>query len=166
MEVSKYIAANMMNEVERNKKASSQLSVNDFLKIMAAEIQNQSPMSDGDGGGSKTDYISQLAQFTTLEELSGIAESIGALTMISQQQYAFGLMGKEVTVNGEDRVDGVVDKVKFENGFAIIEVGGKDYLLSQISEVRNPVVEDIDPDMEYRDYDEVEYRDVEVEDEL
>lgn len=138
MEVNNYLAGSKINEVDKNQKSNkSQLSVDDFLKIMAAEIQNQSPVGGEGGGGSKTDYISQLAQFTTLEELSGISESIGALTIMNQQQYAFSLMGKEVTVNGEDRVDGIVNKVKFQNGFAIVEVKGVDYHLSQISEVRN-----------------------------
>lgn len=137
MEVSKYLIGSKVNETNSSKEGNSQLSVNDFLKIMAAELQNQSPMGADGGGGSKTDYISQLAQFTTLEELSSISESIGALTIMNQQQYAFNLIGKEVTANGEDTINGIVDKVKFQNGFAIVEVAGQDYHLSQISEVRN-----------------------------
>lgn len=140
MEINNNIAATGQGSTDNTKRGSSQLSVDDFLRIMAAEIQNQSPMGDEGGGGSKADYITQLAQFTTLEELSSISESIGALTIMNQQQYAFNLIGKEVSVMGEDLVNGRVDKVKFQNGFAIVEVEGVDYRLSQISEVRNPEV--------------------------
>ena len=140
MEINNNIASIGQATVDGKNKSSSQLSVDDFLRIMAAEIQNQSPMSDEGGGGSKTDYITQLAQFTTLEELSSISESIGALTIMNQQQYAFSLIGKEVTLLGENLVNGTIDKVKFQDGFAIVEVEGVDYNLSQISEVRNSEV--------------------------
>lgn len=151
MDISNYLAGSKIKEASNSKKAlnndsnngkNNQLSVDDFLKIMAAEIQNQSPVGADGGGGSKTDYISQLAQFTTLEELSSISESIGALTMMTQQQHAFNLIGKEVTVHGEEEINGLVDKVKFQNGFAIVEVEGKDYHLSQISEVRKEGIKD------------------------
>lgn len=120
-----------------DKKDNASLDVDDFLRIMAAEISNQNPFGS-EGGGSNTDYISQLAQFTTLEQLSSITESISLLTIMGQQQYSFSLMGKEVTLQGEEgQVTGIVDKVKFQNGFAILEVNGQDYGLGQLIEVSN-----------------------------
>lgn len=120
------------------------LNIEDFLQIMAAEIKNQNPMSS-DGGGSKTDYISQLAQFTTLDQLTSITDSLSYLNIMSQQQYAFTLIGKEVKINtgevGEDgkaiTIDGTVDKVKFNNGIITIEVNGENYYLGSIIEVGN-----------------------------
>ena len=114
----------------------SGLSVDDFLKIMAAEMQNQSPMGDDGGGGSKTDYISQLAQFTSLELMTDVVENLNYVNIMSQQQYAFTLIGKDVSlrVDGQDIV-GSVEKVKFKDGFPTITVGGKDYELGNVMEV-------------------------------
>lgn len=121
----------------------SGLSVDDFLKIMAAEMQNQSPMGGSEGGGgSKTDYISQLAQFTSLEQMGDIVENLNYLNVMSQQQYAFSLIGKDVSLRvpneqGTEMVDliGSVQKVKFKDGTPMVTVSGKDYQLGSIMEV-------------------------------
>lgn len=123
----------VQNKGDENKKKSD-LSVNDFLQIMAAEISNQSIM--GGEGGSKTDYISQLAQFTILEQMNDMAENISTLNFMGHQQYAFGLIGKEVTLaDGEENITGIVEKVKLYNGIAIIQVNGEDYYLGSVKEV-------------------------------
>lgn len=132
------IGRNTSNEVKDKKNS---LSVDDFLKIMAAEIKNQSPMG-GDGGGSKTDYISQLAQFTSLEQLTKLSDNISILTLMGQQQYSFSLIGKEVTVlDDEGPIKGVVDKVKFQDGIALIQVNNNYYYLGSVIEVGKREVE-------------------------
>ena len=120
----------------------SGLSVDDFLKIMAAEMQNQSPMGDsgGGGGGSKTDYVSQLAQFTSLELMSDVVEGLNYVNVMSQQQHAFSLIGKEVSLKipeiDEDgkfktdkdgkiimkTIEGTVEKIRFKNGLPLASV--------------------------------------------
>ena len=109
-----------------------QLSVQDFLQIMAAEMKNQNPMGSESGGGSKTDYITQLAQFTTLEQMNNMAEGINQLNMLSQT----ALIGKQVTVHGEAQdVSGIVEKVKFFNAQVYLQVEGKDYPIGNLLEV-------------------------------
>ena len=111
------------------------LNVDDFLKIMAAEISNQNPMG-GESGGSNTDYISQLAQFTTLEQMGEITEGINMLTLMNQQQHSFNLIGKEVTLTvGEEKITGVVEKVKFDKGYAMLVVNNEEYPLGAVLEV-------------------------------
>ncbi len=123
----------VQNKGDENRRKSD-LSVNDFLQIMAAEISNQSIM--GGEGGSKTDYISQLAQFTILEQMNSMAENISTLNFMEHQQYAFGLIGREVTLaDGEENITGIVEKVKLYNGIAIIQVDGEEYYLGSVIEV-------------------------------
>lgn len=118
------------------------LSIDDFLQIMAAEIKNQNPMGSDGGSGSKTDYISQLAQFTTLEQMTLMTENLNTINYMGQQQYAFSLIGKEVTLtDGNDTLVGIVEKVKIKNGFATIQVDGVDYYLGSVTEVTNKDVE-------------------------
>ena len=108
------------------------LSVQDFLQIMAAEMKNQNPMGSESGGGSKTDYITQLAQFTTLEQMNNMAEGINQLNMLSQT----ALIGKQVTVHGETQdISGIVEKVKFFNAQVYLQVEGKDYPIGNLLEV-------------------------------
>lgn len=123
----------VQNKGDENRRKSD-LSVNDFLQIMAAEISNQSIM--GGESGSKTDYISQLAQFTILEQMNSMAENISTLNFMEHQQYAFGLIGREVTLaDGEENITGIVEKVKLYNGIAIIQVDGEEYYLGSVIEV-------------------------------
>ena len=108
------------------------LSVQDFLQIMAAEMKNQNPMGSEGGGGSKTDYISQLAQFTTLDQMTVMSEGINQLNMLSQT----ALIGKQVRVHGNAMdVSGIVEKVKFYNSQVYLQVEGKDYPIGNLLEV-------------------------------
>lgn len=120
-------------------KKQSQLSVDDFLKIMAAEIQNQNPTGESGGGGSKTDYLTQLAQFTTLEQISEITEGMNQLNMLSQT----ALIGKTVKIYTEETdINGVVDRVKFYNSQTYIQVDGNDYPIGLLMEVEDTIKED------------------------
>ncbi|MPW24797.1 flagellar basal body rod modification protein [Alkalibaculum sp. M08DMB] len=139
MQVNNTLAAGQNTQSASTK---SSLSVDDFLQIMAAEIRNQNPMGS-EGGGSNTDYVSQLAQFTTLEQISDISDSLTLLTLMNQQQYAFTLIGKEVTLtDGDSIVTGVVEKIKFQDGYAMLHVNNKNYNLGAVIEVANSQVEE------------------------
>lgn len=134
------IGLNSLNTKNETNSRSS-LSVDDFLQIMAAEIRNQNPMGS-DSSGSNTDYISQLAQFTTLEQITSMAESISLLTLMNQQQYSFSLIGREVTIEeGDITIRGIVESVKFQNGIAVLKVNGDYYYLGSVTEVRQKEVE-------------------------
>lgn len=135
------------NDMATNKNS---LSVDDFLQIMAAEIRNQNPMGSDGGGGSKTDYITQLAQFTTLEYLGEIGENLNTLNYMGQQQYAFGLIGKEVTLaDGDETITGIVEKAKIVKGFAVIQVNGEDYYLGSVIEVAQGIDDGVDGEMDH-----------------
>jgi flagellar basal-body rod modification protein FlgD len=75
----------------------------DFLKLMLAQLQNQDPMNPMEG----TEFASQLAQFTSLEQLINLNDamdtSINADYFLSQSinnTLAATLIGKEVKLDG------------------------------------------------------------------
>lgn len=109
----------------------------DFLKILAAEISNPSFSDLGGGSGGQTDYVGQLIQMNMLDQMTELTTSIQSTMMMTQQQQALSLVGKEVTVAGQEAgmVTGIVDKVRFTNGFANIQIDGVDYALNDILEV-------------------------------
>lgn len=116
----------------------TQLGKDDFLGILAAQLQYQDPLS----GGDNTQYVAQLAQFSSLEQMQNLNSSISDMLYFQYIQFGSELVGKNVTLNdGEQLVQGVVEKVKFVNGDINIIVEGKPYKLYQVEEINIAEVE-------------------------
>lgn len=111
------------------------MDLQDFLKIMSAQLQNMDPMGESSDGGS--DYISQMAQFTMLDQMTELSERMESISLLSQQQLAFSMVGKSVTVDdGEQAVSGIVEKVIYSNGYAYPVIDGREYAMNMITEIR------------------------------
>ena len=84
------------------------VTMDDFLNLMVAQLKNQDFMNPVDD----TQYMAQLAQFTTLQQMQEMSYN-------SKSTFLTSLIGKNVVaaklnVNGElDRTEGTVDKVSF-----------------------------------------------------
>lgn len=123
------------------------LQVDDFLKLLASQLQNQdmmNPMKD-------TEFMGQLAQFTMLQSVNDMKVYMGNQSEINAVSYAMGLVGKTATVATLDK-DGKVQKetgeitgVTLYEGQPIIYIGDKGYYLSQIMVV-GTVPEEEKPD--------------------
>ncbi len=81
------------------------LGKNDFLKLMIAQMKNQNPLNPMDS----KDFTSQLAQFSSLEQLqnmnASLTKSINAnfqLTQAVNNTMTATLIGKEVKLNGDE----------------------------------------------------------------
>lgn len=71
----------------------------DFLRLFVTQLKNQNPLSPMDSTG----FTSQLAQFSSLEQLTNINTGISNLTLYQnsmQNALATGLIGKTVKVSG------------------------------------------------------------------
>lgn len=78
---------------------NSELGKNEFLELMLAQLENQNPLEPQDNG----EFISQLAQFSSLEEMQGVSNSIGDLVgefRSSQALQASAMVGRTVLVPG------------------------------------------------------------------
>ncbi|HBF4284154.1 flagellar hook assembly protein FlgD [Clostridioides difficile] len=106
-----------------------------FMKILVAQMGNQDPMNPQD----PTEYVSQLAQFATLEKMSAMNEKLDVLLALSNStlinsalSMATSLIGKEVEVSGEEKEDenivGVVKSTYIKDGevHLELEVDGSD----------------------------------------
>ena len=70
-----------------------------FMKMFLAQMTNQNPLNPMDN----TEFTAQLAQFSSLEKLTQIASSMGAMDRLEQayaKTQALNYLGKEVTVTG------------------------------------------------------------------
>jgi flagellar basal-body rod modification protein FlgD len=80
---------------------NSVLGKDDFLKLLITQLKNQDPLNPTDG----TAFASQLAQFSSLEQLSNLNDAIQQsmnnsyyLTQSINNSLASNLVGKNVTV--------------------------------------------------------------------
>lgn len=99
---------------------------NAFMNILCAQMKYQDPLEPT----SNTEYISQYATFTQVEQLSNMAE---AFTM----SRASDLVGKTVIVTNEagQQVEGKVNYVTYKSGEAYLSIDGTDYKMDAISSV-------------------------------
>ncbi len=81
----------------------SSLGKDDFMKLMISQLKNQDPLNPMDG----TQFSAQLAQFSSLEQLSNLnsymKQSIDANAVLTQSinnTLITGLIGKDVKING------------------------------------------------------------------
>lgn len=122
---------------EETTRQNSDLNMEQFLHIIANAMSM--PSFDGEGsGGSETDYIGQMVQFGMLNAVSDLNETMQTNLLMNQQQQALSLVGKDVTIAGkEDQlVMGTVEKVRFDNGYATLQVDGKTFDMNDVIEVR------------------------------
>jgi len=81
-------------------KSESQSDKDMFMRLLLAQIENQDPLKPTD----QTDFVAQLAQFSSLEgiqNLSNSVQDIGAMYRSSQALQATALVGREVLVTGQ-----------------------------------------------------------------
>jgi len=90
-------------------KPSSELAVslgkNDFLKLLLAELQHQDPLNPA----SSTEFVAQLAQFSSLEQLTTMNSSLEATLKYNQSlsesinnSVIVNLIGKTVTAQSNE----------------------------------------------------------------
>jgi flagellar basal-body rod modification protein FlgD len=82
-------------------KAGGQITREDFMKLLIAQLQNQDPLSPLDN----QEFAVQLAQFNSLEQLVGLNEKLDSLAsqqgLVSQFSSA-ALIGKQVVGKGNE----------------------------------------------------------------
>ncbi|MBI1842472.1 MAG: flagellar hook assembly protein FlgD [Verrucomicrobia bacterium] len=112
------------------------LDQNDFLKLLVTQFTNQDPMSPL----KDTEYIAQMAQFTTLEQSKTMTSSIDKLRADQATLQANALIGRAVELqssqDGNTKVLGVVSAVEMENGEPRIVVNDQPYALGDVLSIR------------------------------
>jgi flagellar basal-body rod modification protein FlgD len=88
--------------------ANQNLGRDDFLKILITQLSYQdptAPMQD-------KEFIAQMAQFSTLEQMTGMAKDFNKLTMMISSNEAASSLGKNVEIlEGERLIQGAVQAV-------------------------------------------------------
>ena len=101
-----------------------------FLQLLVAQMRYQDPLEPT----SNTEFISQYAQFSQVEQLQNMAGSMDL-------QRASSLVGQQVRVkttnsSGDTNyVEGKVDYVTYEGGKAYLSVNGDLYSIDDLDTV-------------------------------
>lgn len=106
------------------------LSQQDFLKILVAQITSQNPLQPATDLGS----ITQMAQFTVLEQMHQLQTELQRLRETQHRMQAAELLGHAVTLraDADAPLDGVVEAVEFGPDGPRLVVHGQRYSLDQI----------------------------------
>jgi len=112
---------------------TSSLGVNDFLKLITVQLQNQDPLKPMDD----TQFISQMASFTTLQQTQTLTSDFEAFSQQAAMNSANSFLGGYVTVsdNALGTVSGQVSAVTVENGIPKLVINGLPYDLSAVQSV-------------------------------
>ncbi len=112
---------------------NSEVSSDMFLKLMLEQLQYQDPLDPV----SNTEFLSQQAMFTQLEQLMDLSTEVSSSNAVQQ---TLSLVGKEVTItdpdNSKKTITGVVESANFTTDEPTITINGKDYPLELVQNVK------------------------------
>ena len=107
------------------------LGKDDFLKLLLAQLSNQDPTSPIEN----TEFIAQMAQFSSLEQMTNMSAEFTKLAGVFRVSEASSMLGKTVTLNvGDTTATGVVQAATREENPRVM-VGGRYYTMDQISAI-------------------------------
>jgi flagellar basal-body rod modification protein FlgD len=124
-------------------RATGGMGKSDFLNLLTQQLRYQDPLNPMED----RDMMSQLAQFSALEETQAMRSAIDALAAANQMSQAASFLGKKVTgklAPGYDpygnptparEVAGVVSGVTFQNGNVLLKVGNDTLPLAGVGRV-------------------------------
>lgn len=115
------------------KKSNSTVDKDQFLQLLVAQMKYQDPLEPT----SNTEYISQYATFSELEQMQNMSASMDLFR-------ASALVGQTVLLNVRDsqgrltQVQGPVDFVTYENNKAYLSIRGELYSMDDLATVADP----------------------------
>ena len=101
-----------------------------FLQLLIAQLKNQDPTKPVD----PTQYVSQLAQFSSVEQAVKTNSLLDGLITTTALSQAEGMIGRTVT-NADASVSGVVESVRItaDGSVAVLAGGAEVKLVSGVT---------------------------------
>jgi len=135
--------------------ATKELGKDQFLKILITQLQNQDPMQPMED----KEFIAQMAQFSSVEQLVNISSKLEALG--KSLGTVSSMIGKEISwISSAKKNDdlswkadkgkddngtlrqGIVDSIIVRDGVQYAKVGNDEIKLDEIIQVSNPKAEE------------------------
>lgn len=131
--------------------ANGGLEQSDFISLLVEEITHQDPLEPMDN----QEFVNQMVQFSSLEQMTEMTQAVNLMsstTTSSMQALQMGMIGKAVTAEvqnplydstlaPEDQdveeyidVEGIVQRMKYVNGVALMDIGNYQVTMGSIKE--------------------------------
>ena len=120
-------AQSLVKESAKKATGNDSLGKDAFLQLLVAQMKYQDPLEPT----SNTEYISQFATFSELEQMQNMSATL-------ELSRASSLVGQTVLIDVTDSsgntttIQGNVDYIQYENGKAYLSVGGELYSLDDL----------------------------------
>ena len=111
------------------------LGADDFMKLLTTQLTSQDPMNPM----KDTEFISQMANFTSLEQMRTLSKSFETFTSDQKMSAAPAFLGRNVTVkDATGDITGIVEAITLKNGKPAITINGKSYDTNLITGIAMP----------------------------
>lgn len=121
------------SKMNAERKTGGELGKNDFLNLLVTQLRYQDPLKPTED----KEFIAQMAQFSSLEQMQNMNASVS-------NSQAFSLIGKHVTANTVDEktketktVEGLVSSVKVNGGKTYLVINNQQVEASKVVEVND-----------------------------
>ena len=118
----------------------NELDIDDFLKLLISELQNQDPLDPMDN----SEMVQQIGQIREIGATDELTKTLSSLSSSQELVTASSLIGRSVEGLAEDAsaVDGIVDRITVETSdkndarTVKVHVGGKTMDIKNIREIQ------------------------------
>jgi flagellar basal-body rod modification protein FlgD len=111
------------------------LGADDFMKLLTTQLTSQDPMNPM----KDTEFISQMANFTSLEQMRTLSKSFESFTTDQKLASAPSYLGRQVTItDATGDTTGIVEAIKLKDGKPAIVINGKTYETKLITGISTP----------------------------
>jgi flagellar basal-body rod modification protein FlgD len=116
--------------------AFSELNLDDFLKLLITELQNQDPMEPM----KNAELLQQLSQIREIESNMRLTETLESVRLGQNLTVANGMLGRSIVALTDDakEVTGQVDRISIVDGQPKLRVGEYTVDLQNVSQILDP----------------------------
>lgn len=120
---------------EETREVKNDLGKDEFLKILAAQFRGQNPLEPL----KDTEFIAQMAQFSSLEQLQNISAKLDSFQEDALWSQYLSLLGKEIYGLNDDGypIRGLVTGVNFKEGQFRLSIDGEEQEFISLISVAN-----------------------------
>jgi flagellar basal-body rod modification protein FlgD len=111
------------------------LGADDFMKLLTTQLTTQDPMNPM----KDTEFIAQMANFSSLESMRGLSTSFDSFAAEQKLTSAPAYLGRQVTIKDPSGdITGVVDAITLKDGIPAVVINGKTYETKIITGITTP----------------------------
>jgi flagellar basal-body rod modification protein FlgD len=115
------------------RRIKQEMGKEDFLTLLVTQLKNQDPTNPVED----KQFIAQMAQFSSLEQMNNMAADFRALATLMGRESASGVLGRMVDIKqGTREVSGVVSEVELGDNPQVV-INGNYYDYRNVVRVKN-----------------------------